>query len=406
MLEIIIGCCLVLCVIVGCLFIRQRVLYSSLKVQLALKEELLKEKELQLKNIKEEAMVQKSQLEEHYQRLLENQQKFAKESLESLEGKFDKNLKETQQNFLNQNKLQISEDSKKILDSIFIPIKQSIDDYSKQLIKNEESLKVNIEHIFKYTQNIGDKADKLASILKGDKKIRGNFGELQLKSILEQSGLKEGEQYKLQESFRDGDKTYIPDAIIYLSKDRSIVVDSKFSLPNFGDSVEYDAMSKEIAKNIKSRIDELSKKPYSYIANAHEFTLLFLPYQNLLDLALESDFGIYQYAYSKKVYITTPNTLFIALKTIDATWIKINSNANVLKAFKEIENLYDKFSSILDEFDKLKRGINSISNISDDIDKKLISGRGNLANRFDNIKSLGLKVQKEIKQDYLKENIE
>ncbi|MDA3968091.1 DNA recombination protein RmuC [Helicobacter ibis] len=404
MLEIIIGCCLVLCVIVGWLFIRQRVLYSSLKVQLALKEELLKEKELQLKNIKEEAMLQKSQLEEHYQRLLENQQKFAKESLESLEGKFDKNLKETQQNFLNQNKLQISEDSKKILDSIFTPIKQSIDDYSKQLIKNEESLKVNIDHIFKYTQNIGDKADKLASVLKGDKKIRGNFGELQLKNVLEQSGLKEGEQYKLQESLRDeNNNRYAPDAIIYLSKDRSIVVDSKFSLPSFDESSDYELLSKEIAKNIKARIDELSKKPYAYIANAHEFTLLFLPYQNLLDLALDSDSSIYQYAYLKKVYLTTPNTLFIALKTIDATWIKINSNTNVLKAFKEIENFYDKFSSILDDFDKVKKTINTLVNASEDMDKKLSSGKGNLANRFDNLKALGLKVQKEIKQDYLKE---
>ncbi|MDA3966862.1 DNA recombination protein RmuC [Helicobacter sp. WB40] len=404
MLEIIIGCCLVLCVIVGWLFIRQRVLYSSLKVQLALKEELLKEKELQLKNIKEEAMLQKSQLEEHYQRLLENQQKFAKESLESLEGKFDKNLKETQQNFLNQNKLQISEDSKKILDSIFTPIKQSIDDYSKQLIKNEESLKVNIDHIFKYTQNIGDKADKLASVLKGDKKIRGNFGELQLKNVLEQSGLKEGEQYKLQESLRDeNNNRYAPDAIIYLSKDRSIVVDSKFSLPSFDESSDYELLSKEIAKNIKARIDELSKKPYAYIANAHEFTLLFLPYQNLLDLALDSDSSIYQYAYLKKVYLTTPNTLFIALKTIDATWIKINSNTNVLKAFKEIENFYDKFSSILDDFDKVKKTINTLVNASEDMDKKLSSGKGNLANRFDNLKTLGLKVQKEIKQDYLKE---
>lgn len=404
MLEIIIGCCLVLYVIVGWLFIRQRVLYSSLKVQLALKEELLKEKELQLKNIKEEAMLQKSQLEEHYQRLLENQQKFAKESLESLEGKFDKNLKETQQNFLNQNKLQISEDSKKILDSIFTPIKQSIDDYSKQLIKNEESLKVNIDHIFKYTQNIGDKADKLASVLKGDKKIRGNFGELQLKNVLEQSGLKEGEQYKLQESLRDeNNNRYAPDAIIYLSKDRSIVVDSKFSLPSFDESSDYELLSKEIAKNVKARIDELSKKPYAYIANAHEFTLLFLPYQNLLDLALDSDSSIYQYAYLKKVYLTTPNTLFIALKTIDATWIKINSNTNVLKAFKEIENFYDKFSSILDDFDKVKKTINTLVNASEDMDKKLSSGKGNLANRFDNLKALGLKVQKEIKQDYLKE---
>lgn len=403
MLEVIIVACLIICV-VGGLLLKERGVCSSLKMQLALKEEILKEKDLQLNNINEESKRQKLELEKHYQRLLETQQKFAKESLESLEGKFDKNLKETQQNFLNQNKLQISEDSKKILDSIFTPIKQSIDDYSKQLIKNEESLKVNIDHIFKYTQNIGDKADKLASVLKGDKKIRGNFGELQLKNVLEQSGLKEGEQYKLQESLRDENSNrYAPDAIIYLSKDRSIVVDSKFSLPNFDESSDYGLLSKEIAKNIKARIDELSKKPYSHIANAHEFTLLFLPYQNLLDLALDSDSSIYQYAYLKKVYITTPNTLFIALKTIDATWIKINSNTNVLKAFKEIENFYDKFSSILDDFDKVKKTINTLVNASEDMDKKLSSGKGNLANRFDNLKALGLKVQKEIKQDYLKE---
>ena len=66
---------------------------------------------------------------------------------------------------------------------------------------------------------LGATADEFAKILKGDKKIRGNFGELQLKSVLESSGLIQGEHYEIQAHFRDDDRGLKPDAIVHLDKE-------------------------------------------------------------------------------------------------------------------------------------------------------------------------------------------
>ena len=345
-------------------------------------------------------------LDINYKDALKIQQEEHKKIQQDMQEQLQNYLKEQSKNILAQNQLTLNTDSKKILEEIFNPIKHKIEEYSKNLIHNEATLKTNIENMFRYSQNIGEKADNLALILKGDKKIRGNFGELQLRNVLEQSGLREGEQYQIQESFNDEGKKLIPDAVIYLSKERSIIIDSKFSLPDILQTDKVEILSSEIAKNLKNRIDELAKKPYANVANAYDFVLLFIPYQNILDLALEFDNALYQYAYQRKVYLTTPNTLFMALKTIEITWIKIQSDENIMKAFVDIGKFYDKFVGVLEDFEKIKRNATTLHNTIDEMDKKLLSGNGNLANRFNALKALGAKTQRTITSVYKKENFE
>ncbi|TEY03045.1 DNA recombination protein RmuC [Campylobacter sp. US33a] len=317
-------------------------------------------------------------------------------NLTLLEKKFEENLKNQNSTLINQNKIILNEDVKKLLEEIFLPVKKSVKEYSERLNHNEISLKTHIENMFKFSQNMGENADKLAKILKGDKKIRGNFAELQLKSVLENSGLVEGLQYKLQEKFKDEGKTYIPDAIVFLDKQKSIIIDAKFSLPSDFSFEELDlSVCKELAFNLKARIDELAKKPYAqFDKHTHEFVLLFVPYQNILDLILSVDASIYQYAYQKKVYLTTPNTLFMALNTIDISWKNIQSNENILKAFEELGKFHDKFAGVLEDFDKIKNNIKSLNTNIDNMQTKLNSGSGNLASRVVKLKELGAKTNK------------
>ncbi|TLD90187.1 DNA recombination protein RmuC [Helicobacter sp. MIT 03-1616] len=103
-----------------------------------------------------------------------------------------------------------------ILMVINLNIYKNIDDDSKSLIRNESALKQSIKDVFDYSLTMRESAESLTKILKDDKKIRGNFGEMQLKSILESSGLIEGEHYKIQSSFKVENQTYIPDVVVYL----------------------------------------------------------------------------------------------------------------------------------------------------------------------------------------------
>ncbi|RDU72995.1 DNA recombination protein RmuC [Helicobacter anseris] len=341
---------------------------------------------------------EKQRLRQEYQEQNLLLEKNYQQNLEILEKKLQENYQTQNNLLLAQNKNMINEDSKKILDSIFAPLKEQIKDYSERLVKNEVKIETQIKSMFDFTQNIGDKANKLAQILKGDKKTRGNFGELQLKSILKNSGLIEGEQYKLQQHFKIEGSSYIPDAIIYLEKNKSIVVDAKFSLPNSFDFQEIDSqVCFEIYQNLKKRIDELAQKPYNVIqSDTYDFVLLFIPYQNILDLAIEANSDIYQYAYNKKVYLTTPHTLFMALKTISITWLNIKRNENITQAFDEIGKFHEKFVGVLKSFEDIKMHLQRLQKAKDDMENKLQTGQGNLTSRFQKIEELGVKTKKSL----------
>lgn len=332
-----------------------------------------------------------------------------KNLFEKLKNELQKDAEKQDENVFNRVSLMFNSDSRKILGEIFDPIKKSVDEYSKELIKNDEALKQHIENAFKYSNEMQQNAEKLATILKGNHKVRGNFGELQLKNVLEKSGLTEGEQYKLQTHFKEEGKGGMPDAVVYLDggepndkNRRCIIIDSKFPLPNklLSDSDEVviqEDIAKEIADNLKERINELSKKPYEkFNEYTYDFTLLFLPYNNILDLALSADCNIYQYGYKKKIYLVTPHTLFMALKTIHISWQHIKRQRNVEEAFNLIDGLCDKFVTAMETFKKIQGNIKTLQGNVETLDNQLIYGKDNLSSKFEKLKNCGAMPKKSL----------
>lgn len=362
---------------------------ASLKAMLTTANERLQEQ-------RADTARQKTELQDKYEQDLSKLESQYKLSISTLQNELAKNLELQKTALLNENKLALSKDSKAILDEVFTPIKTRVEEYQKTLLQNEAKLKENIDNAFKYSQEMSKSAQELGRILKGDKKLRGNFGELQLKSVLQSSGLIEGVQYKLQEQLHTQGRRYIPDAVVSLDEERNIIIDAKFPLPNAAtcdDEIEINAQ--EIAQNLRARIDELASKPYKDIENSYDFVLLFIPYNNILDLAINADSSLYQYAYSKQIYLTTPQTLFMALKTISITWQHIQSDQNIREAFEEIGKFYDKFADVCSDFDKMARGLQSAQSAAVAMDTKL-RGKGGLEARFDKLKDLGAKTKKSI----------
>lgn len=362
---------------------------ASLKATLTTANERLQEQ-------RADSARQKTELQDKYEQDLSKLESQYKLSISTLQNELAKNLELQKTALLNENKLALSKDSKAILDEVFTPIKTRVEEYQKTLLQNEAKLKENIDNAFKYSQEMSKSAQELGRILKGDKKLRGNFGELQLKSVLQSSGLIEGVQYKLQEQLHTQGRRYIPDAVVSLDEERNIIIDAKFPLPNATTcDDELEINTQEIAQNLKARIDELASKPYKDIENSYDFVLLFIPYNNILDLAIGADSSLYQYAYSKQIYLTTPQTLFMALKTISITWQHIQSDQNIREAFEEIGKFYDKFADVCSDFDKIVRGLQSAQSAAVAMDTKL-RGKGGLEARFDKLKDLGAKTKKSI----------
>lgn len=361
------------------------------------------EKESLIAQMRADFSEEKQNLKNDYQAILTQLENKYKANLEELKKEFALNLAKQNEHFLLQNKAMLSDEGKKMLDEIFVPVKKSVKEYADKLATNEVALQTNIKNMFSFSQKIGEEADKLAKILKGDKKIRGNFAELQLKNVLEHSGLKFGEQYKLQEHFSDEGKRYVPDAVVYLDKEKSIIIDAKFSLPSDFDFEENsEKVCQQLCQNLKARIDELARKPYaSFDAHTYDFVLLFIPYQNILDLALEFEPNLYQNAYKKQIYLTTPHTLFMALNTINISWRHIQSDENILNAFEELGKFYDKFAGILDTFESIKRNTSTLLGNVDKMQTQL-NGRGGLTARVEKLKEFGVKTGKQIDKKAVK----
>lgn len=367
---------------------------ASLKATLTTANERLQEQ-------RADSARQKTELQDKYEQDLSKLESQYKLSISTLQNELAKNLELQKTALLNESKLALSKDSKAILDEVFTPIKTRVEEYQKTLLQNEAKLKENIDNAFKYSQEMSKSAQELGRILKGDKKLRGNFGELQLKRVFESSGLIEGRQYSLQEQLHTQGGRYIPDAIVRLDDKRNIIIDAKFPLPNaITCDDETEINTQEIAQNLRARIDELASKPYKDIENAYDFVLLFIPYNNILDLALEADSSLYNYAYSKQIYLTTPHTLFMALKTIAITWQHIQSDKNIKQAFEELGKFYDKFADVCSDFDKIVRGLQSAQSAAVAMDTKL-RGKGGLESKCDKLKQLGAKVSKSIPESKL-----
>lgn len=331
------------------------------------------------------------------QKLNANLEEKYQHNLSTLKSELEKNFHHQQESLLKQNEITLHKDSKKILDEIFTPIKASMELYAKSLGENEAKMQANITNMFQSSKLMSENAEKLTQILKGDKKIRGNFGELQLKNVLESSGLIQGQQYDLQAHFKDEEQSYRPDAVVYLNDNKSIIIDAKFSLPSdFGFENIDSHTCTQLAQNLKARIDELAKKPYArFDAHTYNFVLLFIPYQNILDLALESDNSLYQYAYNKKIYITTPHTLLMALKTIDISWQHIDMDKKALKTFEMAGKLYDQFATVMQNFQTINNKAQSLQKSIDTLGTSL-SGRVGLERQIERLKELGAKTTKSL----------
>ena len=182
------------------------------------------------------------------------------------------------------------------------------------------------------TNQITSDTANLADALRGDSKTQGDYGEMKLRMLLENSGLQENIHYKLQENFvvkeEGGLKNKRPDAIVYLPDDRQIIIDSKFSFRAYHDysSSEIieakDKLGKQHVANVKERIKELSDTKYNDIAdlNSPDMTFLFLGIDDALNVALKYDQEPIIICNKKTYSLLSPTQLHISIKMIENLW--------------------------------------------------------------------------------------
>ncbi len=299
--------------------------------------------------------------------------------------------------------------------SILNPLKEKIQSFEKKVddtynneTREKESLRKELEQIVKANIKISDDAQKLTLALKGDSKLQGDWGEMQLETLLEKSGLQKGIHYLCQPNYKTDENTNVrPDFIINLPDNKNFIIDSKVSLTAYeryfnaeNDTKRAAALSEHL-QSINKHIQELSGKNYPslYGINSPDYVFLYVAVEPALTLALQNDLELFDKAMRKNVVLVSASTLLATMRTVSFIWKQENQKNNVLAIATESGKLYDKFVGFLEDMAKIGKSLDASSTSYHNAMNKLSESSkygDTILGRMENLKKLGANSQKKI----------
>ncbi|MDR1425468.1 MAG: DNA recombination protein RmuC [Rickettsiales bacterium] len=292
-----------------------------------------------------------------------------------------------------------------------VKIQRTIQENNETITKNEAALREHIDLLVKHTETIGTKADSLASVLRNDKKIQGNWGELQLKNLLESVGLTNGVDYLEQQSVRNqGGEQFFLDFVVNVPGHRKLILDSKVSLVNYEnyrlakDGFERDEFMRRYCGDIKKHIEELRKKEYHklYGVSSLDFVFMFLPLENAYLEAIGHDRDLTAMAFRNNVAIVTGSSLVPVLRMVENLWSTEKQTKNIETIVGLAMRIYDKLLKFTDSMEAIKNNIDGAQKSYEKALAYLSHGKGNVLKTANDIRILSgrEKTTKNIVTDY------
>lgn len=313
--------------------------------------------------------------------------------------------------------------SKDSLESTLKPFREQmsafrsrVDDIYDKENRERGELKEQLKNLQEMNSNISKEAQNLTRALKGDNKAQGNWGEVILEKVLEESGLRKGHEYETQQSFSDeSGRRRQPDVIVRLPDEKDIIVDAKVSLIAYErycsaeDDAERDLALREHINSVKQHISGLSTKAYQHIEGLRtlDFVFIFIPIESAFMTAFEHDPEMFRNAYEQNIIVVGPTTLLATLRTVQSIWRHERQNLNAEKIAKEAGALHDQFALVLQSLEDVGKHLNRGQEAYEKTLSRMSSGRGNLVGRVSRLEALGAKVKKPLPASLLERaNIE
>lgn len=266
--------------------------------------------------------------------------------------------------------------------------RELIDRTRKDSSEQSGRLESELKHMQEAQQNLTKQADDLTKALRSGGKAQGMWGELQLERVLDAAGLTKGIEYEREVA---GDRamgeTGRPDAVIRLPEDHNLIIDAKCSLTAFAEyySADSDEERERAAADhlasVKSHIDGLAKRAYQDYRslNSPSFVFMFVPLDGALNLAFQTDHGIYNYAEQKNIYLVSPTTLIPSLKVVSNLWVLARQNEHMRELAGEAQKIAAKLDGVREAYDDVIKKKDSFEGSLELFGNRLLNGRSNLS---------------------------
>jgi len=352
-----------------------------------------------------------AELKTRLQEQLKNHQQQV-ELLQSAEQQLKHQFENLAQRIFEQRSKTFSEQNQASIEHLLTPLREQFGEFKSRLetlydheSKDRISLREEIVQLRRDTAKMNQEALNLTRALKGDKKIQGNWGEMVLEKVLEQSGLRKDVEYETQTALRDNEnRLFKPDVIVRLPEEKDVVIDSKVSLLDYehycntDDDDERVAALKAHVEAVRAHIKTLSGKDYSHLKGLRslDFVLLFMPIEAAFMAAFQADEKLFNEAFEHKIVVVTPTTLLATLRTVQNIWRYERQNENARLIADRAGALYDKLRGFAEDLEKLGNQLATVNKTYDDAMNKLTHGRGNLIAQAIKFEELGVKVKKKL----------
>ena len=341
--------------------------------------------ETQIAALKESHSKQLAQTKEGTQEQIDALKQMNKEQVDSQLKLIREQMQTTSEEILKRRQEELGERNKEQVSKIIDPLQQSIKNMqeafdkskvqqSEALTRLDETIKINMQK----SAALGETADRLTRALTGEVKVQGNFGELKLKQLLEDLGLKEGEQFDTQETLRDkagksakGDdgKGLVPDFILHFPNNRHVVVDSKMSLTDYerymnaedGCPEKEEYLKSHIA-SVRAQVKRLARKEYTkYLPSGYNklnFAIMYIPIEGALNLAILNDGTLWHEAYEQGVMILGPQTMYMNLRVLEMMWTQVRQLKNQQAMIDAANTVIDRVQDFSARFVDVESSMN------------------------------------------------
>ena len=263
-----------------------------------------------------------------------------------------------------------SETEAKILREELKSLKELIENERKQRGEAYGSITENVKLLQEQYKGLEVSANKLSSALK-DSSMRGNWGEVQLKRVIEHSNMVNHIDYVEQKTIETSDGIQRPDAIIKMPGGRQLVIDSKapgrlLDAYESEDIDEQEKFMKQFADDVWDTVKSLGLKSYqdnikdeSGNKISPDFVIMFMPGEHMLQIALLHRPTLWEEAVERNVILASPYILLALLRSIFYSWQQEERNNNANRILEVTEQLAERINTFIGHIEGIGKGLKS-----------------------------------------------